>query len=164
VPALVRRGLTQGRLLDVGSGGGLPGVVVAILLPGWQVTCVDAVGKKMAFVRQVAGSLPLPNLRAEHARIEQLKQPAFDLITSRAFASLADFTRLTQPHLAPQGVWMAMKGRVPEDELAALPPAVQVFHVEQLSVPGMDAQRCLVWMRPTAQAQAPSSTGATAAP
>jgi 16S rRNA (guanine527-N7)-methyltransferase len=144
----LRRHAEGGRLLDVGSGGGLPGVVIATLLPGWQVTCVDAVGKKMAFVRQVAGSLPLPNLRAEHTRIEQLKQPPFNLITSRAFASLADFTRLTRSHLAPGGVWMAMKGRAPDEEIAELPGDVKLFHVEQLAVPGLAAQRCLVWMRP----------------
>lgn len=144
----LRRHAESGRLLDVGSGGGLPGVVIATLLPGWQVTCVDAVGKKMAFVRQVAGTLPLPNLRAEHTRIEQLKQPPFDVITSRAFASLGDFTRLTRPHLAQGGAWMAMKGRAPDEELAELPADVQVFHVEPLAVPGLDAQRCLVWMRP----------------
>ncbi|KPF45744.1 16S rRNA (guanine(527)-N(7))-methyltransferase RsmG [beta proteobacterium AAP121] len=149
VPPLQRHA-EGGRLLDVGSGGGLPGVVIATLLPAWNVTCVDAVGKKMAFVRQVAGTLPLPNLRAEHTRIEQLKQPPYDLITSRAFASLADFTRLTRPHLATGGVWMAMKGRAPEDEAAELPADVHVFHVEQLAVPGLEAQRCLVWMRPAA--------------
>lgn len=147
VPPLQRHA-AGGRLLDVGSGGGLPGVVIATLLPAWDVTCVDAVGKKMAFVRQVAGTLPLPNLHAQHTRIEQLKQPPYDLITSRAFASLADFTRLTRPHLAPGGVWMAMKGRAPDEELAALPADVAVFHVEPLAVPGLDAQRCLVWMRP----------------
>lgn len=147
VAPVLRQG-ESGRLLDVGSGGGLPGVVIATLLPAWHVTCVDAVGKKMAFVRQVAGTLPLPNLHAEHTRIEQLKHPPYRLITSRAFASLADFTRLTRPHLAPGGVWMAMKGRAPDDELAELPPDVEVFHVEQLAVPGLDAQRCLVWMRP----------------
>lgn len=146
VPALQGRA-PAGRLLDVGSGGGLPGVVLATLLPGWQVTCADAVAKKMAFVRQVAGSLPLPNLRAEHTRIETLKAPPFDVITSRAFASLAEFVSLTRHLLAPGGVWMAMKGRVPDDEMAALPAGVQVFHVEQLDVPGLDAQRCLVWMR-----------------
>lgn len=144
----LQRHAAGGRLLDVGSGGGLPGVVIATLLPAWDVTCVDAVGKKMAFVRQVAGTLPLPNLHAQHTRIEQLKQPPYDLITSRAFASLADFTRLTRPHLAPGGVWMAMKGRAPDEELAELPADVTVFHVEQLTVPGLDAQRCLVWMRP----------------
>lgn len=150
VIAPLRRHAPGGRLLDVGSGGGLPGVVIAALLPAWEVSCVDAVGKKMAFVRQVAGALPLPNLRAQHCRIEALKAPPFDVVTSRAFASLADFTALTHRHLAPGGVWMAMKGRVPEDEIAALPAEVEVFHVEQLTVPGLDAQRCLVWMRPKA--------------
>lgn len=148
VIAPLQRHAAAGRLLDVGSGGGLPGVVMAALLPAWQVTCVDAVGKKMAFVRQVAGALPLGNLRAEHSRIETLKAPPFDVVTSRAFASLADFTALTRKHLAPDGVWLAMKGRVPEDEITALPSDVDVFHVEQLDVPGLDAQRCLVWMRP----------------
>lgn len=148
VIAPLQRHAAAGRLLDVGSGGGLPGVVIATLLPSWQVCCVDAVGKKMAFVRQVAGALPLPNLRAEHCRIEALKAAPFDVVTSRAFASLSDFTRLTRPQLAPGGVWLAMKGRVPDEEIAALPAEVDVFHVEHLAVPGLDAQRCLVWMRP----------------
>lgn len=136
-----------GRLLDVGSGGGLPGVVLAIMAPGWDVTCVDAVAKKAAFVRQVAGQLKLPNLRAAHARVEQLQAAPFDVITSRAFATLADFVALTRRHLAPGGAWLAMKGRVPHDEVAALPGDIEVFHVEPLAVPGLDAQRCLVWMR-----------------
>jgi 16S rRNA (guanine527-N7)-methyltransferase len=136
------------RVLDVGSGGGLPGVVLAAIDPDWDVTCVDTVGKKAAFVRQVAAELGLPNLHAEHARIEALKAPPFDLITSRAFASLADFVQLTRPLLAPGAVWMAMKGKPPSDEIAALPRDVEVFHVEPLAVPGLDAERCLVWMRP----------------
>jgi len=148
--APLQRHAEAGRLLDVGSGGGLPGVVIATLLPGWQVTCVDSVGKKMAFVRQVAGALPLPNLHAVHARVEQLQLPPFDVITSRAFASLADFTRLTSLHLARGGVWLAMKGRALDDEVAELPADVELFHVEHLAVPGLDAQRCLVWMRPAA--------------
>lgn len=143
----LQRHAAGGRLLDVGSGGGLPGVVIATVLPGWQVTCVDTVGKKMAFVRQAAGSLGLRNLQARHARVEALAEPAFDVITSRAFSSLADFVALTRAHLAPGGVWMAMKGRVPDEEIAALPADIDVFHVEQLRVPGLDAQRCLVWMR-----------------
>jgi 16S rRNA (guanine527-N7)-methyltransferase len=149
LPAMLRHGVPH-RVLDVGSGGGLPGTVLAIFLPRTNVTCVDAVAKKMAFVRQVAGALSLGNLHALHARIELLKAEPFDLITSRAFASLADFTGLTTRHLAPQGVWMAMKGRVPDGEIAALPAAIEMFHVEQLQVPGLDAQRCLVWMRPRA--------------
>lgn len=137
----------RARLLDVGSGGGLPGVVLAIAEPTWDVTCVDAVGKKAAFVRHVASELALPNLHAEHARVEHLRAPPFDAITSRAFAALADFTHLTGKLLAPEGVWMAMKGKRPDDELAALGPDVLVFHVEPLIVPGLQAERCLVWMR-----------------
>ena len=135
------------RLLDVGSGGGLPGVLLAIARPDVQVTCVDTVGKKAAFIRQVAAELRLPNLRAEHARVEDLRSQ-HELVTSRAFASLADFVALTRERLAPGGVWMAMKGRAPEDELSQLPADVEVFHVEPLTVPGLEAERCLVWMRP----------------
>jgi 16S rRNA (guanine527-N7)-methyltransferase len=134
-------------MLDVGSGGGLPGVVIAALMPQVDVTCVDAVGKKVAFVRQVAGALQLPNLHGAHARVEDLKLPAFSVITSRAFATLELFVRLTEKHLAADGVWLAMKGRTPDEEMAALPPSVEVFHVEQLAVPTLDSQRCLVWMR-----------------
>ena len=136
------------RILDVGSGGGLPGIVIATLCPGWHVVCVDTVGKKAAFVQQVAVELGLKNLRAEHARVEKLAAGRFDVVTSRAFASLAEFVRLTEPHLAEQGVWMAMKGKHPEDELQALDSRTDVFHVEQLAVPGLQAERCLVWMRP----------------
>jgi 16S rRNA (guanine527-N7)-methyltransferase len=139
------------RILDVGSGAGLPGVVFALMRPNWSVCCVDAVGKKASFVRQVAVELALHNLRSEHARVEQLRLPSFDVVVSRAFASLADFSALTRRHLSHEGgCWLAMKGKVPDDEIAALPPGVTVFHVEPLQVPGLDdARRCLVWMRPT---------------
>ncbi len=140
-------GRSPQRVLDVGSGGGLPGVVLAIAEPQWDLSCVDSVGKKAAFIRQVAGELALPNLHALHARVESLSGPPFDVITSRAFASLPDFVRLARPLLAPGGVWMAMKGRRPDDELAALPPDIDVFHVEPLVVPKLDAERCLIWMR-----------------
>jgi 16S rRNA (guanine527-N7)-methyltransferase len=136
------------RLLDVGSGGGLPGAVIAALNPAISVTCVDTVGKKTAFIRQVAGELGLKNLSAEHARVEQLKVAPFDVIASRAFASLADFTRLTRGLLAPRGVWMAMKGKAPTDEITALLSDLSVFHVEHLTVPGLQAERCIVWVRP----------------
>jgi 16S rRNA (guanine527-N7)-methyltransferase len=146
VPALAKY-CSEGRVLDVGSGGGLPGVVLAAALPKLSVTCVDTVGKKAAFVRQVAGSLGLGNLHAAHARVEALKLPSFDLITSRAFATLATFVALTESQLGAAGVWLAMKGQNPEAEIAELPAHIEVFHVEQLVVPGLDAQRCLVWMR-----------------
>ena len=133
-------------LLDVGSGGGLPGVVVAICCPKVRVTCVDAVSKKAAFVQQVAASLKLPNLKGVHARVEALSGP-FDVVCSRAFASLPDFVTWSSGALADAGVWMAMKGKLPTDEMLALPSFAQVFHVEQLQVPGLDAERCMIWMK-----------------
>ena len=136
------------RLLDAGSGGGLPGAVIALLNPDTNVTCVDTVGKKAAFVQQVAGELRLSNLHARHARVEQMTAEPYEVVASRAFAALADFTRLTRQHLAVNGVWMAMKAKPPTDEIAQLPANIEVFHVEQLDVPGLGAERCLVWMRP----------------
>ena len=141
------------RLLDVGSGGGLPGVVLAIVWPELQVLCVDAVGKKAAFIRQAAMQLRLPNLHAVHARVESLRDQSFDVITSRAFASLSEFVTLTRQILAKDGVWVAMKGKPPDAEVAALPPDVAVFHVEPLTVPGLNADRCLVWIAPAAAAE-----------
>jgi 16S rRNA (guanine527-N7)-methyltransferase len=141
---------TQGRaarVLDVGSGGGLPGVVLAICMPELNVSCVDTVAKKAAFVQQVAASLKLPNLRGIHARVESLTDP-YQVICSRAFASLPDFVAWSRSALAEGGVWMAMKGKLPQDEMDALPNDVAVFHVEPLTVPGLDVERCMVWMRP----------------
>jgi 16S rRNA (guanine527-N7)-methyltransferase len=135
------------RLLDVGAGAGLPGAVIAICCPEVDVSCVDTVAKKAAFVQQVAVSLQLRNLHGVHARVENLDGP-FDVVTSRAFASLVDFTTWSRQALGPQSVWLAMKGKHPADEIAALPAGVQVFHVEPLTVPGLDAERCIVWMRP----------------
>ncbi len=134
------------RLLDVGSGAGLPGVVIAICCPDIAVDCVDTVGKKAAFIQQVAVTLKLPNLRGVHARVENLTEK-YQVISSRAFASLLDFTRWSVNALAEQGVWMAMKGKHPADEMAALAQDVEVFHVEQLAVPGLAAERCVIWMR-----------------
>lgn len=134
------------RLLDVGSGAGLPGVVIAICCPDITVHCVDTVAKKAAFIQQVAVTLKLTNLRGLHARVENLTEP-YDVVSSRAFASLVDFTNWSGAVLAEQGIWMGMKGKHPAEELAALPVEVQVFHVEQLVVPGLDAERCIVWMR-----------------
>jgi 16S rRNA (guanine527-N7)-methyltransferase len=151
IPALRRHAKGQPlRMMDVGSGGGLPGVVVAICDPSIDVTCVDAVAKKATFIKQVAAEIGLPNLHGEHSRVEALDAAPFDLITSRAFASLLDFTTLTREHLKLGAIWLAMKGQHPVEELAALPPDLDVFHVEQLQVPGLDAQRCLIWIKPRA--------------
>ena len=144
---LLNRGQGKTTLLDVGSGAGLPGVVFAICCPTLSVTCVDTVGKKAAFIKQAALSLGLPNLTGLHARVETITEP-FDVICSRAFASLADFTAWSAKALAPGGVWMALKGKHPADELAMLPVGVSVFHVEQLVVPGLAADRCVVWLKP----------------
>lgn len=148
VPPL-RRELGDGaaRVLDVGSGAGLPGVVLAICEPQWQVTCVDAVAKKATFIRQVSAELGLAQLTGTHQRVETMTGPKFDLITSRAFATLADFVALTRSQLAPGGRWVAMKANLTDEERCAVPPDVSMFHVEPLKVPGLDAARCLVWMK-----------------
>ncbi len=139
------------RLLDVGSGAGLPGAVIAICCPEVTVHCVDTVAKKAAFIQQVAVSLKLPNLRGIHARVENLTE-TYNVVSSRAFASLLDFVTCSRKCLAEQGVWMAMKGKHPAEEIAALPAFAKVFHVEPLVVPGLDAERCLLWLRPVAPA------------
>lgn len=153
VPALLRHVNTlpvvEGKrlpLLDVGSGGGLPGVVFAICCPQIDVNCVDTVGKKAAFIQQAAASLRLPNLRGIHDRVENLKTQ-YPVISCRAFASLVDFTTWSRKALAEGGIWFAMKGKHPDDEIAALPADVKVFHVEPLQVPGLDAERCVIWLK-----------------
>ena len=134
------------KLLDVGSGAGLPGIVIAICCPEILVDCVDTVAKKSAFISQVIVALRLPNLKSIHARVENLTEQ-YDVISSRAFASLADFTSWSGKGLKDGGIWLAMKGQYPKPEIDALKPNVKVFHVEQLAVPGLDAERCIVWMR-----------------
>lgn len=156
VPPLLRHAQQRGgavRLLDVGSGGGLPGVVFALCCPSIDVSCVDTVAKKAAFIQQAAAALRLPNLHGIHARVEALAGP-FDVVSCRAFASLVDFTNWSREALAPDGVWLAMKGKHPQDEIDALPPGIAVFHVEPLVVPGLQAERCIVWMRPASRALA----------
>jgi len=146
-PLVRHTGGQTAKVLDVGSGGGLPGIVLAICRPELDVSCVDTVGKKAAFIQQVAASLKLPNLHGIHARVETLTGP-FDVVCCRAFASLTDFVRWSRGALAEQGVWMAMKGKHPQSEIEGLPADVNVFHVEPLAVPGLDVERCMIWMRP----------------
>lgn len=134
-------------LIDVGAGGGLPSVIFAIVCPHWQITAVDTVAKKAAFIQTTAHSLRLGNLKAVHSRVEALTG-SFDVVTCRAYASLRDFCGSSRHLLKLNGVWMAMKAKLSAEELTDLPATVRVDKVEPLAVPGLDADRCLVWMRP----------------
>jgi 16S rRNA (guanine527-N7)-methyltransferase len=133
------------RLLDVGSGGGVPGIPLAIARPGWQVTMIDSNHKKCAFVRQAAIELALSNAAVVTARVEEYRPDApFDVVISRAFSDLATFGETSARHLAPGGRLVAMKGVHPEEELAQLPPGLRVVATPALTVPGLDAERHLV--------------------
>lgn len=132
------------RVLDVGSGGGLPGVVLAIVKPEVQVVTVDKVHKKIAFQTQVAAELGLINLKPMSTRVEDLQEAPFDTITSRAFSSLLDFVTLTAPLLAENGEWAAMKGVFPHEEIEQLPATVKVTEVIEVHVPDLQAERHLV--------------------
>lgn len=148
---LAGKALVEPKLLDVGSGGGLPAVVFAICLPQLDVSCVDTVGKKVAFIQQVAANLRLRNLRGIQSRVENLAQQ-YDVVSCRAFAALQDFTAWSHQTLKTSGIWLAMKAKRPDDELALLPASVQVLQIEPLVVPGLDAERCIVWMQKTPEA------------
>lgn len=134
------------RVLDVGSGGGLPGIVLAIAAPQARLTLVDAVQKKCAFLTQVQLELGLRNVEVVHARVEAMRAPLFDVIVSRALATLAQFVGWTRHLLDPGGCWLAMKGKLPAGELQVLPPDVRAT-VVPLSVPGLDEERHLIEMR-----------------
>lgn len=143
-------GEKPGRVLDVGSGGGLPGIPLAIARPNWHVTVVDKVQKKVAFLMQAKVDLGLTNLDCRHARVEAVEAPRFDLIVSRAFSSLEDFVRVSAHLLAPGGCWAAMKGVYPEAELAGLArtmPDVRVVDTVKLVVPRLDAERHLILLQ-----------------
>lgn len=137
-----------GRVLDVGAGGGLPGIPLAIACPQLQVTLIDAVQKKAAFLTQVALELRLTNVTVHHGRVEQLRGE-FDVITSRAFAALADFVAWTGHLLGPGACWLAMKARLDDAELRALPAPLRVVATLPLAVPGLNEQRHLLEIRPT---------------
>jgi len=162
VPALLPYLEAGGTVVDVGSGGGLPGVVLAVCAPRVTVHCVDTVGKKAAFVTQVRAELGLSNLQAHHARVEQLQVPrdlpAARVVVSRAFSSLEQFVALTRHLLAPGGVWAAMKGVMPTDELATLPADVRMLSAITLAVPRLDAQRHLLLLAPGDESRPPAST------
>ena len=134
-------------LADIGSGGGMPGIPAAICRPDLQMTLVDANTKKTAFLQQAAIELGLDNVSVFAGRVENLHQTA-DIITSRAFAELADFVSLTRHLLHENSIWAAMKGAYPQDELFRLPENVEVYQTDRLSVPMLDAERHMVLLRP----------------
>jgi 16S rRNA (guanine527-N7)-methyltransferase len=137
------------RLLDVGAGGGVPGIPLAIARPDWPVTLVDASHKKVAFLTQATIELGLANAKAVATRVEDfIADTPFDAVISRAFADLRMFARSSVAHLAPDGRLYAMKGALPDDEIAALPPDIEVVATPHLSVPGLDAERHLIVMQP----------------
>lgn len=144
-----QRNLDKSSVLDVGSGAGLPGAVIATMMPKAFVTCVDTVEKKMAFVRQVSGVLGLTNLKAVHQRVELMQDERFYVVTSRAFATLLDFANLAGQRVEKNGILLAMKGKIPHDEIEALEKHTEwrVDEIEALKVPQLSAQRCLVWMK-----------------
>ncbi|MFM0307362.1 16S rRNA (guanine(527)-N(7))-methyltransferase RsmG [Paraburkholderia sp. RL17-383-BIF-A] len=136
-------------VLDVGSGGGLPGIVLSIVLPEWMVTVNDIVHKKTAFQAQAKAELGLANLSVVTGRVETLQPGAevpakFDVIVSRAFAELADFVTLARHLVAEQGAIWAMKGVRPDGEIERLPAGAHVEQVIRLNVPSLDAERHLI--------------------
>ncbi len=137
------------RIIDVGSGGGLPGLVLAVLFPERQFTLLDSNGKKTRFLFHCVTTLALNNVTVEHRRVEDWTPPErFDLVISRAFASLQDMTRLCRHLLTENGLFLAMKGVYPEQELAALGDDVELLEHRQLQVPDTDGERCLLVFRP----------------
>ena len=138
--------LDVGNLLDVGSGGGLPGIPLAIARPELQVCMVDTVQKKTTFLQQAVIELGLKNVTVNHARVEEM-QGQYAQITSRAFAELGLFVSLTRHLLAPNGRWLAMKGIRPDDELKALPADIMVEAIIPLAVPGLGAERHLIILK-----------------
>lgn len=136
-------------VLDVGSGGGLPGIPLAIARPELQVTVIDSIAKKTAFLLQAKSELGLVNLNVVTRRVEDFHPPAgFDVITSRAFSDLKEFVTLTRHLLRPGGRWLAMKGLIPHEEIATLPDWVRVSANHELRVPGLEASRHLIVLEP----------------
>jgi 16S rRNA (guanine527-N7)-methyltransferase len=134
--------------VDVGTGAGLPGLPLAVALPDTQFTLLDSNGKKTRFLTQAVATLNLDNVRVMQSRVEDYRpEPRFDVVLSRAFASLDDMIAGCHQLLCPNGLFLAMKGQLPEDELRDVEARVELLGVEILSVPGLAEDRCLVRMR-----------------
>jgi len=136
-------------LADVGSGPGLPGIPLALIYPEREFVLIDANGKMARFMREAARALGLSNVRIEQQRVEAVRG-SFDCVTARAFASLADMLALGGQLLAPDGIWLALKGRYPDEEISALPEGFELADSERLLVPGLDAERHLIIVKKTA--------------
>ncbi len=134
-------------MLDVGSGGGQPGIPAAICRPDLDITLLDANTKKTTFLRQAVIELGLNNVTVASGRVEEMHDKKVDVVTSRAFAELADFVNWTAHLLKDGGRWVAMKGMYPKEEIVKLPDTVAVEHVEALHVPGLDAERHMVVLK-----------------
>ncbi len=135
--------------LDVGTGGGLPGMVMAICRPDWELVLLDSAGKKTRFLQQCVQALGLSNVEVIHARAQQVQfQQKADAVISRAFASLEDMTACTSHLIKPEGVFWAMKGQIPGDELSQVAKVYKVTQSLTLEVPGVEAERCLIALQP----------------
>lgn len=135
-------------LMDVGSGCGMPGIPTAICRPDLQIILSDSNTKKTSFLQQAVIELALPNVTVTAGRVEAMHDVEVDVVTSRAFAELHDFIALTKHLLKPGGYWAAMKGVYPYEELENVPADVEVFQVDKLNVPTLNAERHMVLMRP----------------
>ena len=135
--------LHGGTLTDIGSGAGLPGIPLAIARPDMAVTLIESNGKKARFLREAVRTLPLANVTVEQTRMQDATG-SFDTVTARAFSGLADMLVWGGHLMAPEGRWLALKGRADRDEIAGVPDNFRVIAIHMLRVPGIDGERCAV--------------------
>jgi len=148
IESYLKKQSEKASVFDVGSGAGLPGIVIAIMCPQINVVCIDSVGKKIAFIKHVASVLCIENLSAQHQRIETWKVNPVHIVISRAFTSLHNFTKLAGMHVQENGQMIAMKAHLLKKELTEFEQQKiwQINKVENLVVPKLKAARCLVWI------------------
>ncbi|MDM8547115.1 16S rRNA (guanine(527)-N(7))-methyltransferase RsmG [Candidatus Venteria ishoeyi] len=150
LPTLDKRHKAQLSILDIGTGAGIPGLILALARSDWRLTLLDSNSKKTRFLVQAVAQLGLKNVTVEHQRIEQWQagKNHFDIVISRAYSSLRQFYQDAQPHCASNGLMIAMKGKIPEEELQHLSVAQDELSIEALNIPGLDAERHLISLSP----------------